>query len=139
MTKPDGQVGVDGIGSGVGVVTYYVGGRDGLYEGVTNGEAQMQFPSPSEVNPLAQVTSEMTFGRQFPYPSEKYPLGHGEGVGIIAGMQLPDPLLINPELQMIGSNEITQFPFPSLLYPLGQSGVGIGIGVSPTQFPSPSE
>jgi hypothetical protein len=25
------------------------------------------------------------------------------------------------------------------LYPLGQTGVGIGIGVSPTQFPLPSE
>jgi len=99
----------------------------------------MQFPSPSDVNPLAHVTSDTTFGRQFPYPSEKYPLGHAEGVGIIAGMQLPNPLLINPELQMIGSYEITQFPFPSLLYPLGQTGVGIGIGVSPTQFPYPSE
>jgi hypothetical protein len=40
---------------------------------------------------------------------------------------------------MIGSNEITQFPFPSFLYPLGQTGVGIGIGVSTTQFPYPSE
>ena len=138
-TKPDGQDGVDGIGSGVGVVTYYDGGSDGLYEGVTNGDSQMQFPSPSEVNPLAHVTSDTTFGRQFPYPSEKYPLGHAEGIGIIAGMQLPDPLLTNPELQMIGTNETTQFPFPSFLYPLGQTGEEIGTGVSPTQFPCPSE
>lgn len=99
----------------------------------------MQFPSPSDVNPLAHVTSEFLFGRQFPYPSEKYSLGQAGVVGIIAGIQLPDPLLINPVSHTIGSNEATQFPFPSLLYPLGHTGEGIGIEVSPTQLPFPSE
>jgi len=28
------------------------------------------------VKPLAGVVSDATFGRQFPCPSEKYPLGH---------------------------------------------------------------
>jgi hypothetical protein len=98
----------------------------------------MQLPSPSEVNPLAHVTSEFLFGSQFPYPSEKYPLGQAGDVGIIAGMQLPYPLLINPVSHTIGSNEITQFPFPSLLYPLGHTGVGIGMEVFPMQIPFPS-
>jgi hypothetical protein len=53
-------------------------------------------------------------------------------IGIIAGIQLPDPLLINPVSHTIGSNEATQLPFPSLLYPLGQTGEGIGIEVSST-------
>ena len=75
----------------------------------------MQFPSPSDVNPLAHVTSDLTFGRQFPCPSEKYSLGQTGDFLIIAGMQLPDPLLINPVSQTMGSNKITQFPFPSLL------------------------
>jgi len=75
----------------------------------------VQFPSPSEVNPLAHVTSVGLFGRQFPSPSEKYPLGQSGGVEIIAGMQLPDPLLLNPVSHTIGIELKTQFPFPSLL------------------------
>lgn len=65
-----------------------------MYDGTVDTVTQMQFPSPSEVNPSAHVTSDTTFGRQFPCPSEKYPLGHYGGVEIMAGMQLPDPLLV---------------------------------------------
>jgi len=74
------------------------------------------------VNPLAQDTSEFLFGIQFPSPSEKYSLGQAGEVLRIAGMQLPDPSLINPVSHTIGSNVTTQFPFPSLLYPLGHIG-----------------
>jgi len=74
------------------------------------------------VNPLAQDTSEFLFGIQLPSPSEKYSLGQAGVVFSIAGIQLPDPSLINPVSHTIGSNETTQFPFPSLLYPLGHIG-----------------
>jgi hypothetical protein len=55
------------------------------------------------VNPLAQDTSEFLFGIQLPSPSEKYSLGQAGVVFSIAGIQLPDPLLINPLSHKIGS------------------------------------
>ena len=65
--KPDGQAGVDGSGTGVPLTV--VG-------------TQIHPPSPSVVKPLAHVTSDMTFGTQFPWPSGTYPLGH-EGVSSV--------------------------------------------------------
>jgi hypothetical protein len=82
----------------------------------------MQLPSPSEVNPLAHVTSEFLFGRQFPYPSEKYPLGHGlltDGVSLstirVTGSQPPFPSLSYPETQTFGISIVAQTPSPSNL------------------------
>lgn len=56
------------------------------------------------MNPLAHDTSLLIFGRQFPSPSEKYSLGQAGDVLMIAGIQLPDPLLKNPESHTIGTN-----------------------------------
>ena len=75
-----------------------------MYDGYVDTFSQIQFPRPSSVNPLAHDTSLLIFGRQFPSPSEKYSLGQAGDVLMIAGIQLPDPLLKNPESQTIGTN-----------------------------------
>ena len=108
---------------------------DEFYEGYVETGTHTQFPFPSEENPLAHVTSEFLFGRQLPSPSEKYSLGQSWECFNIAGMQLPDPLLINPLSHKIGSKSITQFPFPSLLYPLGHIGFWIIFDVIFTHVP----
>jgi hypothetical protein len=91
-----------------------------------------------DVNPSAHVTSFSSFGRQFPSPSEKYPLTQGDGnsTATVAGMQLPAPSFLNPDTHIIGTSIVTQTPSPSNLYPDGQVGDAIGAGA--TQFPYPS-
>ena len=99
----------------------------------------IQTHSPlKDVNPSAHVTSLSLFGRQFPSPSEKYPLTQGDGnsTATVTGMQLPAPSFSNPDTQIIGSSIVTQTPSPSNLYPDGQVGDAIGPGA--TQFPYPS-
>jgi hypothetical protein len=99
----------------------------------------IQTHSPlKDVNPSAHVISLKTTGRQFPSPSEVYPLGQrgGNSVATVTGMQLPAPLLSYPDTQIFGTSIVTQTPSPSNLYPDGQVGDEIGVGA--TQFPYPS-
>jgi hypothetical protein len=99
----------------------------------------IQTHSPlKDVNPSAHFLSLKTTGRQFPSPSEVYPLGQrgGNSVATVTGMQLPAPLLSYPDTQIVGTSIVTQTPSPSNLYPDGQVGDGIGTGA--TQFPYPS-
>lgn len=65
--KPDEQVGNNGSESTVGDG---VGSRV-LGAGVIVIGTQMQFPYPSEVNPLAHLTKLFKLGRQLPCPSKK--------------------------------------------------------------------
>ena len=90
------------------------------------------------MNPSAHVLSLKTTGRQFPSPSEVYPLGQrgGNSVATVTGMQLPASLLSYPATQIFGSSGVTQTPSPANLYPDGQ--VGDAIGSAATQFPYPS-
>jgi len=100
----------------------------------------IQTQSPlKDVNPSAHVLSLKGKGRQFPSPSEVYPLGQrgGKSVATVTGMQPPASSLSYPATQIVGSSIVTQTPSPSNLYPNGQVGFGIGVGGA-MQFPYPS-
>ena len=99
----------------------------------------IQTHSPlKDVNPSAHVTSLKTIGRQFPSPSEVYPLAQGGGNSFttVTGKQPPAPSVSYPDTQIIGSSIVTQTPSPSNLYPGGQVGDKIGTGATHPPYPS---
>lgn len=76
--KPDEQTSITGEAEEAGVVGIVIGRHP---------------PWLSVSNPDAHDVKVVSFGRQFPFPSDWYPYGQSLGVGTVSGMQFPFPSL----------------------------------------------